>query len=407
MIHKKVMDFAKKTFFKGLLPENIETPEIPGEDEAKEEQDAVAAELVTANETLTKILEALNRQNGITDPTAESTGSGLSNSLFDARPEDILPNPYLDTSSLFFDEGADSSITDVFTQAGDTLSERLGSTFTDINSILGDTQVALQQGLMSFVGILSSGGSTGGGGGILGSIIGTGLNMAVGAIGGSFGSAIGGGTGFGDFASPDAFTGASNFSFDAGTKLIPSTFKEGGQIKPSDIPNFMAGGEIKPKDIPNFKEGGVIGQKIPKIDNFINGGKAKDKLSSMVNLSLGISKAMKKEGANALPIVVSLNEQILSQKNGDADFFRYLEKSGEWESLKSDYKYNRNIPNYLNGGSIGNPTTNNMNRSNSNTTVNNISNVTVKATDVNSFRKSSSLIAQEQKMAQAKSNNYI
>jgi hypothetical protein len=47
-----------------------------------------------------------------------------------------------------------------------------------------------------------------------------------------------------------------------------------------------------------------------------------------------------------------------------------------------------------------------MNRSNSNTTVNNISNVTVKATDVNSFRKSSSLIAQEQKIAQARANNY-
>jgi hypothetical protein len=279
--------------------------------------------------------------------------------------------------------------------------------------ILDDSALNQQTLFTQLLSMLGSGGSTGGGG-ILGTILDTGLNMAVGAF-------TGGSTGLGDFASPEAFTGTSNFSFDAGTTL--KGFKEGGMIKPNDIPNFkeggqildkipnianfMAGGEIKPDNIPNFKESGVIGQKMPKIDNFMNGGKAKNKLESMVNLSLGISKAMKKEGANALPIVVSLNEQILSQKNGDADFFRYLEKSGEWESLKSDYKYNRNIPNYLNGGSIGNPSTNNMNRTNSNTTVNNNSYVTVKATDVNSFRKSSSLIAQEQKMAQAKANNYI
>jgi hypothetical protein len=244
------------------------------------------------------------------------------------------------------------------------------------------------------------------------------------------GAFTGGGTGLGDFASPDAFTnigaGATNFSFDTGTKLISSTFptfKEGGQIKPQDIPNFkdggrildkipnianfMAGGEIKPAMIPNFKEGGAIGQKIPKVDNFAKGGTVKDKLSSMINLSLGISKAMKKEGANAVPAVLSVNEEVLQYTNGDADYFRVLEKSGVWESLKSDYKYNRSIPNYLNGGSIGNPSTNNMNRSNSNMVVNNNSYVTVKATDVNSFRKSSSLIAQEQKMAQSKANNYI
>jgi hypothetical protein len=201
----------------------------------------------------------------------------------------------------------------------------------------------------------------------------------------------------------------SNFMNGGEVTQLPniSNFMNGGEVTQlPNISNFMDGGAVKPEIIPNFADGGTIGQKIPKVDNFLNGGKAKNKLESMVNLSLGISKAMKKEGANALPIVVSLNEQILSQKNGDADFFRYLEKSGEWESLKSDYKYNKNIPNYLNGGSIGNPTTNNMNRSNSNTVVNNNSYVTVKATDVNSFRKSSSLIAQEQRIAQSKANNY-
>jgi hypothetical protein len=157
--------------------------------------------------------------------------------------------------------------------------------------------------------------------------------------------------------------------------------------------------------IGNFKDGGKI-TKIPNVETFAKGGAVKNKLESMINLSMGISKAMKKEGANALPIVVSLNEQVLSQKNGDADFYRYLEKSGEWESLKTDYKYNRSIPNYLNGGSMGNPSVKNMNRTNNSTVVNNYSNVTVKATDVNSFRKSSSLIAQEQKIAQARANNY-
>jgi tape measure domain-containing protein len=305
-----------------------------------------------------------------------------------------------------------------------SLNDGLLNSFTSVGQILDDSADNQYILLTQLLSMLSGGvAAEGGSGGLLGTVIGTGIDMLTGAF-------TGGGTGLGDFASPDAFTnigaGATNFSFDTGTKLISSTFptfKEGGQIKPQDIPNFkdggrildkipnianfMAGGEIKPAMIPNFKEGGAIGQKIPKVDNFAKGGTVKDKLSSMINLSLGISKAMKKEGANAVPAVLSVNEEVLQYTNGDADYFRVLEKSGVWESLKSDYKYNRSIPNYLNGGSIGNPSTNNMNRSNSNMVVNNNSYVTVKATDVNSFRKSSSLIAQEQKMAQSKANNYI
>jgi hypothetical protein len=413
MIHNQAMKWIKGKFFKGLLPENI------GQDEKSKsllssEDTPVVNELVRVNNTLNLMLEALNRQSGAgVSEQYSDIGKGGMPTLYNPNSEIGIYNPYANLENATFSE--DMKID--FTDATNVLTAGLSSSFGDIDAILTDTQVALQQGLISLVTMISSGGSSQGGGGFLGKLIGTGLNMAVGAIGGGVGLDLSGASTFGDFASP-AGIDFSTGSFSPDLKA----FKEGGQIKTQDIPNFkeggiitekipkilnfMTGGEVKPEMIPNFKEGGSIGQKIPKLDTFAKGGSVKNKLESMVNLSLGISKAMKKEGANALPIVVSLNEQVLSQKNGDADFYRYLEKSGEWESLKTDYKYNRNIPNYLNGGSIGNPTTNTMNKSNSNMVVNNNSYVTVKATDVNSFRKSASLIAQEQKIAQTKDNRY-
>jgi tape measure domain-containing protein len=413
MIHNQAMKWIKGKFFKGLLPENI------GQDEKSKsllssEDTPDINELVRVNNTLNLMLEALNRQSGAgVSEQYSDIGKGGMPTLYNPNSEIGIYNPYANLENATFSE--DMKID--FTDATNVLTAGLSSSFGDIDAILTDTQVALQQGLISLVTMISSGGSSQGGGGFLGKLIGTGLNMAVGAIGGGVGLDLSGASTFGDFASP-AGIDFSTGSFSPDLKA----FKEGGQIKTQDIPNFkeggiitekipkilnfMTGGEVKPEMIPNFKEGGSIGQKIPKLDTFAKGGSVKNKLESMVNLSLGISKAMKKEGANALPIVVSLNEQVLSQKNGDADFYRYLEKSGEWESLKTDYKYNRNIPNYLNGGSIGNPTTNTMNKSNSNMVVNNNSYVTVKATDVNSFRKSASLIAQEQKIAQTKDNRY-
>jgi hypothetical protein len=311
------------------------------------------------------------------------------------------------------------------------LSDGLVSAFGDVGNILDDSALNQQSIFTQLFSILGSGGSTGGGG-FLGGLLDAGLNMAVGAIGGGISGGIT--SGGGDLLNaslptdfiPTPDIGSLTFS---GVSDIKA-FKDGGMIKAQDIPNFNMGGIVENipnfkmggivEKIDNFKEGGTIGRmpkignfkeggkitKIPKIDTFAKGGAVKNNLESMVNLSLGISKAMKKEGANAVPAVLSINEEVLRYTNGDADYFRVLEKSGVWESMKSDYKYNRSIPNYLNGGSIGNPSTNMMNHSNSNTTVNNISNVTVKATDVNSFRKSSSLIAQEQKIAQARANNY-
>jgi hypothetical protein len=312
-----------------------------------------------------------------------------------------------------------------------SLSDGLVSAFGDVGNILDDSALNQQSIFTQLFSILGSGGSTGGGG-FLGGLLDAGLNMAVGAIGGGISGGIT--SGGGDLLNaslptdfiPTPDIGSLTFS---GVSDIKA-FKDGGMIKAQDIPNFNMGGIVENipnfkmggivEKIDNFKEGGTIGRmpkignfkeggkitKIPKIDTFAKGGAVKNNLESMVNLSLGISKAMKKEGANAVPAVLSINEEVLRYTNGDADYFRVLEKSGVWESMKSDYKYNRSIPNYLNGGSIGNPSTNMMNHSNSNTTVNNISNVTVKATDVNSFRKSSSLIAQEQKIAQARANNY-
>ncbi|MGL4883865.1 MAG: hypothetical protein ACRC8K_22820, partial [Waterburya sp.] len=68
------------------------------------------------------------------------------------------------------------------------------------------------------------------------------------------------------------------------------------------------------------------------------------------SLGKGIMAAMAREGANAVPIVVSKGEQILSTNNGDAQFFRTLQASGQWLRLKQN---NYQVNNYKYGGMAG------------------------------------------------------
>ncbi|HET8689520.1 MAG TPA: hypothetical protein VFM18_23155, partial [Methanosarcina sp.] len=149
---------------------------------------------------------------------------------------------------------------------------------------------------------------------------------------------------------------------------------------------FSGGGTVG-----NYKDGGVI-----EVPNFADGG--------MIE---GIAKAIRKEGSGAIPIVASIGEQILSKRNGDAQFFRSLERSGQWKEMKQSWKFNGSIPNFNSGGPIGgNFMSRPINRTNNNSSVVYNTSINVNAKDAQSFRKSKSQIAQEQRLAQERQNRF-
>jgi hypothetical protein len=51
-------------------------------------------------------------------------------------------------------------------------------------------------------------------------------------------------------------------------------------------------------------------------------------------LGLSVAAAMKREGTQAVPIVASVGEEVLSTGNGDAQFYRSLKERGIWNDLK-------------------------------------------------------------------------
>lgn len=139
------------------------------------------------------------------------------------------------------------------------------------------------------------------------------IKMAVmkifGAIGGGAkgGFQVGSGSGFGatggSFTSPNLGSGFSG----ATTAL---KFNDGGEV-PNFIKNFNDGG-IVPKDIQNFATGGEI-----------------------FGLGASVYKAMLKEGTGAVPIVAHAGEQVLTDKNGDAQLWRALQRDGRWDEMKT------------------------------------------------------------------------
>lgn len=194
--------------------------------------------------------------------------------------------------------------------------------------------------------------------------------FAVGAVGGAIGGGIGlSGGGSMDLGGLSAGTAATDF-VSANSYSIASGI---------NIAGMYNGGEVE--KIANFADGGLVG---------------------------GIYKAMQKEGFGAVPIVAHIGEQVLTDRNGDAQLFRQLEANGEWNRIKQDFKYNgNNIRNFSYGGTVGNVNTPTMRtpQGNSQGAVYNYAiNVTTK--DADSFRKSKSLIAQEQKLMMERNNRF-
>jgi tape measure domain-containing protein len=147
------------------------------------------------------------------------------------------------------------------------------------------------------------------------------------------------------------FGGGGGFIGDALTGVL--TAKDGATVEEDDIPNYDKGGSIW-------------------------------------GLGSSVAKAMKKEGTGAVPIVAHRGEEVLSDKNNDAELFRALQRSGKWGELKD-----RGVNNYELGGTVGKRSnSSNLDRNGSDTINRGKGSVTVnqrfdiKAKDPNSLRKS-------------------
>jgi tape measure domain-containing protein len=147
------------------------------------------------------------------------------------------------------------------------------------------------------------------------------------------------------------FGGGGGFIGDALTSVL--TAKDGATVEEDDVPNY-------------------------------------DKSGSIWGLGSSVAKAMKKEGTGAVPIVAHRGEEVLSDKNNDAELFRALQRSGEWGELKD-----RGVNNYELGGTVGKRSnSSNLDRNGSDTINRGKGSVTVnqrfdiKAKDPNSLRKS-------------------
>lgn len=182
-----------------------------------------------------------------------------------------------------------------------------------------------------------------------------------------------------------------------------------------NIAGFSGGGTVTSSgQVSNFKEGGIVALETPvassstlnrdaitRIANFAKGGEVLD-------LGLAVHQALKREGTGGVPVVAHIGEQILTTRNGDAQLFRQLEKSGEWDRIKYNFKYQGDfIPNFKMGGPVGNINTVKIRTPQGNpqgAVYNYTLNVTTK--DADSFRKSKSLIAQEQKLMMERNNRF-
>lgn len=137
--------------------------------------------------------------------------------------------------------------------------------------------------------------------------------------------------------------------------------------------------------VPTFSDGGTVGV-------FANGGTVGCYSGGG---TIGVAKAMTREkqlsGKKPIPIIAHEGEEILTTLNGDAQFFKKLQVSGAWDSLKKQGR----IEGFATGGTVGSPwistgssTIGQNNNFNKNIMVN--TNYNIKATDVNSFQRSKS-----------------
>jgi tape measure domain-containing protein len=193
---------------------------------------------------------------------------------------------------------------------------------------------------------------TQGSGGFFGTLLG-GLGSSL--FGGLFGGgSLLGGLDMGNAISGDVFTNALSFGFADGLT----------------IPTFADGGEV-------------------------------------IGLGMGLMKALDKEGFNGIPVVAHIGERFLSAKNGDAQLFAEMEALGIWDDFKAN-RFEPDVKNFNVGGIVGQPSNklSTFNRYNQSTSNSNSTVINIMTPDANSFRKSRSLIAQEERIARDRMNRY-
>lgn len=139
--------------------------------------------------------------------------------------------------------------------------------------------------------------------------------------------------------------------------------------------------------IAGFNNGGIVG-------NFNNGGMVENFATggAISGLAGSLAIAMTREGNGAVPIVAKKGEQILSTNNNDAQFYRALKRSGQWDELK-----NSGVANFNFGGMVGNQgstatVTRGSNKPTSTRNYKLITTYNITTKDANSFRKSQSQI---------------
>lgn len=183
--------------------------------------------------------------------------------------------------------------------------------------------------------------------------------------------------------------------------------------KTAQLPSFGGGSTFGAgatfgldSSIGSFNSGGPIG-------NYARGGPVDptQHTDSPTTLGLSVMAAMKKEGHGARAIVAHDGEQILTDRNGDAQFFRFLERTGKWQKLKLNRpQRNYDVSHFNNGGPVGNGNQIRGNAGNGSgstyITNNHTTNIEVKSPDANSFRKSRNQIAQEERREQDRANRF-
>lgn len=119
------------------------------------------------------------------------------------------------------------------------------------------------------------------------------------------------------------------------------------------------------------------------------------KIDDTMSLGMGITEAMKREGAGAIPIVAHAGEWVLSDRTGDAQLYESLRRSGQWDSMKSvgNFEYGGQVGGQGNVSDVQSSPTRNRFGAKSAIVVNNTFNVK----DYNSFNRSRDQIARQQK----------
>lgn len=122
-------------------------------------------------------------------------------------------------------------------------------------------------------------------------------------------------------------------------KAIVNAISPGGGGGIASFLGFANGGEV-----PRFDKGGPVidvPYQVMEVQHLANGGMAE-------SLGFAVMAAMQKEGPGATPIVAHAGEHILTDRNGDAQFYRALERSGKWMELKRN-----GVDNFASGGLVG------------------------------------------------------